>query len=55
MSAKINVLDVEYRQLYGERSHERKAVEYLASEPVNTIEMVLLADALMRLAEAAEM
>ena len=52
MSAKINVLDVNIDNCTAKEAM-KKAVEYLASEPVNTIE-ILTADALMRLPEAAD-
>ena len=52
MNAKINVLDIEIDNCTAKEAM-KKAVEYLASEPVNTIDL-LTVDALMRQEEAAE-
>ena len=46
MNAKINVLDIEIDNCTAKEAM-KKAVEYLASEPVNTIDL-LTVDALMR-------
>ena len=53
MSAKINVLDIEIDNCTAKEAMN-KAVEYLATEPVNMIEMVTV-DAIMQLDEMTEM
>ena len=53
MSAKINVLDIEIDNCTAKEAM-KKAVEYLATEPVNMIEMVTV-DAIMQLDEMTEM
>ncbi|QDW73392.1 WecB/TagA/CpsF family glycosyltransferase [Lachnospiraceae bacterium KGMB03038] len=53
MSAKINVLDIEIDNCTAKEAM-KKAVEYLATEPANMIEMVTV-DAIMQLDEMTEM